>query len=119
GRTRLPGGPLAPGDTDALERALARICAATIGVRPRGAVLIGHSGTEARLVATVPRLGPVIAGPCEPTAVRLLTTPEQAVELCENSITPAELRDALESADIATGLARQPVTLVPANGMTW
>ncbi|MFJ6140716.1 hypothetical protein [Kitasatospora sp. NPDC092286] len=119
GRTRLPGGPLSPSDADALDHALARTCAATVGVRPRDGVLIGHSGAEARLVATVSRLGPLIAGPCEPAVLRLLTTPEQAVELCGNSITAAEVRDALESAAIATGLLRQPVTLVPANGMTW
>ncbi|MEE1823755.1 hypothetical protein PUR61_16380 [Streptomyces sp. BE20] len=119
GRSRLPGGPLAPGDADALDHALARTCATAVGVRPRDGVLIGHSGTEARLVATVSRLGPLIAGPCEPAVVRLLATPEQAVDLCENSITAAEVRDALESAAIATGLVRQPVTLVPATGMTW
>ncbi len=119
GRTRLPGGPLLPADNGDLSRALARICATTVATRPADAELIGHRGAQARLADVVRRFGPLVQGPCEPTVIRLLATPEQAAQLSDGSVDPDELRAAGEAAGIAPGLVRQPVTVLSVGGLAW
>ncbi|MFJ6773632.1 hypothetical protein ACIQOV_22200, partial [Kitasatospora sp. NPDC091257] len=121
GRTDLPGG--AGGDDPAMALGAVAATTAHVTLAPDREV-VGHhvSGGEATasVAARLRIVGPLVPVPCAPLPVRLLATPEQALELAPHAaLTRSEVEDVMHLAHSEFQLPvadRRPVTEVPATG---